>query len=294
MLLREFEYVRPDSLDEALILLSELPDAGILAGGQSLVNVLKLRIGGYDTLIDISRLEELKMIRRDGSVLSIGAGVTYDTLIHSVEATMSRPILGQVAARIADQQVRNRGTVGGNCCYNDPTCHLPPILTALGATFEVKSRSGSREIPAEDFFVSYYQTALEPGEMLVGVRVPVIADGRGDGFTPLSAGGTDVLNIVTGAATVQVDDASRISEIRVVLTGAAERPVRLSAVEEALKGTAGSPEDLDRAFALVDEAAFEPPDDVHASAEYRRAMAPIFARRGVEQALSNARRGIHD
>lgn len=294
MLLRELEYVRPDSLDEAIALLSDLPDAGILAGGQSLVNVLKMRIGGYSTLIDISRLEELKSLERREDTLYIGAGVTYDTLIHSMDASLGRPILGEVAVRIADQQVQSRGTVAGNCCYNDPTCHFPPILSAVGAQFEILSKSGRRTLSSEDFFVSYYQTALEPGEMLVGIMVPTLAGSQGDGFSPLSVGGTDVLNIITGAATVSLDADGRIGDVRIVVTGASERPLLLTAVQDALTGTPGSTADLDTAFARVDPAEFDPPDDVHASSDYRRAMAPVFARRAVEQALDNARRGSND
>ena len=294
MLLRELEYVRPDTLDEAIEALNTLPDAGILAGGQSLVNVLKLRIGGYATLIDISRLSELKQIEQVEGYLKIGAGVTYHQLINSWEVVLSRPYMAQVAKRIADQQVRNRGTVGGNCCYNDPTCHLPPYLTALGATFEIQGKDGQREVAADDFFRGYYQTALEPGEMLISIGVPVALAGQGDGFSPLSVGGTDVLNVVTGAATAALNNEGCISNLRVVLTGASEKPLRLTTVEEALLGKKGSLSELDDAFALVDLGAFDPPDDVHASAEYRRAMAPVMARRALEEALRGARRGLYD
>lgn len=294
MLLRELEYVRPDSVDEAIALLNVLPDAGILAGGQSLVNVLKLRIGGYSTLVDISRLSELKAVQVAEAEIRIGAGVTYDEVIQSLEVGMARPILPEVASRIADPQVRNRGTVGGNCCYNDPTCHFPPMLTALGAIFVVRGADGTREVAAEDFFVSYYQTAMEHGELLTAIRVPRQAPGQGDGFASLSVGGTDVLNIITGAATVQVSADGAIHELRVVVAGASERPLRLKSVEKALEGTDGGAAALDAAFNTVDGAVFDPPDDVHASAEYRRAMAPVFARRAVDQALTNARRGFNE
>lgn len=294
MLLRELEYVRPSSVDEALKLLHDLSDGGVLAGGQSLVNVLKLRIGGYETLVDISRLPELKQIEVGEDVIRVGSGVTYDELIYSTEVLLARPIIPSVAARIADQQVRNRGTIGGNCCYNDPTCHFPPILTALGATFVVRNLEGEREVPAEQFFVSYYQTALEHGELLTEVRVPRIRRGQGDGFASLSVGGTDVLNIVTGACSVQLAGDGCIERIRIVVTGAGEKPLRLSAVEGALQGAVGDKEAIQTAFQQLDTAALEPPSDVHASAEYRRDMAPVFARRAVEQALSNARRGFNE
>nr|WP_243239534.1 xanthine dehydrogenase family protein subunit M [Sulfobacillus harzensis] len=293
-MLKELEYVRPETVDEAVYLLNTLTDAGILAGGQSLVNVLKLRIGGYSTLVDISRLSELKEIEVSDEDVHIGAGVTYDELIRSPEVAMARPILPAVATRIADQQVRNRGTVGGNCCYNDPTCHFPPILTALGATFIIRGPGGEREVAAEDFFVSYYQTAIEHGEILTTIRVPRQRPGQGDGFAPLSAGGTDVLNIITGASSVQLSASGKVEDLRLVVTGAGERPMRLASVEKSLLGTDGESTALDTAFDALDVAMFEPPEDVHASAEYRRAMVPVFARRAVEQALSNARRGLNE
>ncbi len=294
LLLRELEYVRPDSLEDAVRLLSELPDAGLLAGGQSLINVLKMRIGGYSTLIDISRLRELKAIEVGEKSLRVGAGVTYDELMHSMEVSLHRPTLVDVVGRIADPQVRNRGTLGGNCCYNDPTCHLPPILTAIGTVFEARGSHGTRMIPASEFFVSYYQTSLGPGEMLVALHVPKLKSRSGDGFVPLSVGGTDVLNIIAGAATVTLAEEGGIEEVVIVVTGASERPIRLESVEEGLKGTAGQPDDADRAFSLLDLALLDPPDDVHASAEYRRDMVPVFTRRALEQAMKNARRGIHD
>lgn len=294
MLLKELDYVRPETVEEAIHLLNTLPDAGVLAGGQSLINVLKLRIGGYSTLVDVSRIPALREIRVDEDTLVIGAGVTYDELMQAMEVVMARPILPEVAYRIADQQVRNRGTVGGNCCYNDPTCHFPPILTAIGATFDVQGLQGTRSIAAEDFFISYYQTAIDHGEMLVAIRVPRVQEGDGDGFAPLSVGGTDVLNIITGAASVNLNQEGRLARVRVVVTGASERPLRLTTVEEALCGTEGHADDRDRAFALLDLSAFDPPEDVHASAEYRRAMVPVFARRAVDQAFSHARRGLDD
>ena len=149
-------------------------------------------------------------------------------------------------------------------------------------------------VPAQDFFVSYYQTQLESGEMLVAIHIPTAKKGSGDGFAPMSVGGTDVLNIIAGASTVTLQDDGRIANIAVVVTGAAERPVRFAVVEQQLTGTSGAAFDLDEAFGRFDTTILEPPDDVHASAEYRRDMASVFARRAVEQAVDNARRGFHD
>src|SRR5690349_4327859 len=172
MLLREVEYARPASVGEALRLLSENDGARALAGGQTLINVMKARAASPDMLIDLNGLEELRGIdlASDGTV-SIGAMTTYTELMDSAEAR-ARPILGEVCAQIADVQVRNRGTVGGNVCSNDPTNHLPPLMVSLGATMHVTGQGGERAVPAEEFFLGVYMTAAGPGELLAKITVP--------------------------------------------------------------------------------------------------------------------------
>src|SRR5947207_10433382 len=181
MLLREVEYARPASVQEALRLLSENEGARALAGGQTLINVMKARAASPDVLVDLNGLDELRGIDlgSDGT-LSIGPMTTYTELMRSAEAK-ARPILGEVAAQIADVQVRNRGTIGGNVCSNDPTNHLPPLLVALGATMTIAGAQGERSVPAEEFFLGVYMTAAGPGELLTKITVPP-AKGAGDGF----------------------------------------------------------------------------------------------------------------
>src|SRR6476619_4694061 len=166
MLLREVAYARPSSLAEAIQLLAENDGARALAGGQTLINVMKARAGSPDALIDLSALDELRGIElgADGT-LEIGAMTTYSEIMASSEAR-ARPILGEVCAQIADVQVRNRGTIGGNICTNDPTNHLPPLLAALGAEFTIAGRDGSRTVSAADFFLGVYMTAVSQGELL--------------------------------------------------------------------------------------------------------------------------------
>lgn len=290
MLLKDVAYAKPETLAQALSLLAADPEAGVLAGGQSLVNVLKMRIGAYSTLVDINGLEDLRQVTEDsGGGLDIGALVIYDAIVHDDIIRKNRPILGQVAFRIADQQVRNRGTIGGNCCYNDPTCHFPPILSALKATFTVAGENGTRTVSADDFFVSYYQTAVLPGEILTHIHIPSSSASFGDAFVPLSAGGTDVLNVVAAAASVEWSN-GRLSSVSLVVTGCGERPLRLKATEAALTGQAPSAKDIDEAVHLTSEG-FDPPDDVHASSAYRRAMAPVLAARALSEAIEKARRG---
>jgi carbon-monoxide dehydrogenase medium subunit len=263
MLLREVEYARPASVQEAVRLLSEHDGARALAGGQTLVNVMKARAASPDFLVDLNRLEELKGIDlgSDGTV-SIGAMVTYTELMGSAEAR-ARPILGEVCAQIADVQVRNRGTVGGNVCSNDPTNHLPPLLVSLGATMHITGQNGERSVSAAEFFLGVYLTAAGPGELLTKIEVP---PGKSDGFASVTIG-RDGTCIVSAAASVN-------GGTRIALGCVDAVPVLLapdSADEETVR-------------AAVREASIEPPSDVHASADYRRHLAEVVAVRAVAQA----------
>src|SRR5215207_11309644 len=151
MLLREVEYARPGSVEEALQLLASNDGARALAGGQTLVNVMKARAASPDVLVDLGKLEELREISVSGDTLTIGAMATYSQIMASSEVEVSRPILAEVCALIADVQVRNRGTIGGNACSNDPTNHLPPLLVALGSEFALVGSGGERTVPASEF-----------------------------------------------------------------------------------------------------------------------------------------------
>jgi len=263
VLLREVGYARPDSLEEAIELLAADPGARALAGGQTLINVMKARAGSPDALIDLGGIEELRGIElgADGT-LEIGAMTTYSELMASSEAR-ARPILGEVCAQIADVQVRNRGTIGGNVCTNDPTNHLPPLLAAVGAEFVISGRDGLRVVPAADFFLGVYLTAVAQGEVLTSVRVPA---GRRDGFAAVTLG-VDGTCIASAAASLN-------GHVRVALGCVDAVPVVVdpastdeAAVRDAVRG-----------------ASFEPPSDVHASSDYRRHLAEVLAARAVHQA----------
>src|SRR5213076_742057 len=185
MLLREVEYAKPASVAEALELLAANDGARALAGGQTLINVMKARAASPDMLVDLNGLEELRGIELAGDgTLTIGAMTTYTELVQSAEAK-ARPILGEVCATIADVQVRNRGTIGGNVCANDPTNHLPPLMVAVGATMTVLGETGERQVPAADFFLGVYATAAGPGHLLTTISVPA---GKSDGFAAVTIG----------------------------------------------------------------------------------------------------------
>lgn len=276
MLLREVEYVRPATVGEAISLLAEHDGARALAGGQTLVNVMKARAAAPDVLVDLQDLDELREIgfSADG-MLEIGAMVTYAQLVSSSEVDVARPILAEVSGTIADVQVRNRGTVGGNVCVADPTNHLPPLLVAIGATFTVRGQGGERTVPAEEFFLGVYMTAVGEGELLTKISIPA-SSGAGDGFAGLTLGrhGTYLVN---AAATVSD------SGVRIALGCVDAVPVRATAMEERLS-SGDSSEATVRAAAEGLGAALDPPGDVHASAEYRRSLAETSAVRAVLQA----------
>jgi carbon-monoxide dehydrogenase medium subunit len=279
MLLRPVEYARPGSVDEAISLLGGHPNARALAGGQSLVNVMKLRVASPDELVDLADLEELRGIEAspDGG-LELGPMATYSDLMLSAPVAERRPILAEVAGQIADVQVRNRGTLGGNVCSNDPTNHFPPLMVTMGATFTVRGADGEREVGAEEFFQGVYMTAVGPGELLTKITVP--AASGGDGFAAVAIG-KDGTGIVTAAATLTGN--GTVESARIALGCVAAVPVRATQMEEALAGHEATEE---RARAAVQGlgASLDPPDDVHASAAYRRHLAEVLAVRAVLQA----------
>ena len=271
VLLREVEYARPSSVEEAIGLLGAHEGARALAGGQTLVNVMKARAASPDVLVDLNGLEELRAISVSGDTLRLGAMATYTQIMTSAEVEVSRPVLAEVAAQIADVQVRNRGTIGGNVCSNDPTNHLPPLLVALGASMTIRDTGGERTVSAEEFFLGVYMTAVAEGELLLSVSVPASATAA-DGFASVTIG-RDGTCIANAAASLSGDAP------RVVLGCVDAVPVLLS--------PAGADEDSVRQ--AVEAAGLEPPSDVHASAEYRRHLAGICAVRAVQQAQERGR-----
>jgi aerobic carbon-monoxide dehydrogenase medium subunit len=263
MLLREVGYARPESLAGALELLAGDDGARALAGGQTLINVMKARAGSPDALIDLSRIDELKGIELAGDgTLTIGAMTTYTQLAESSEAR-ARPIIGEVCAQIADVQVRNRGTIGGNICTNDPTNHLPPLLVALDAQLTIRGADGDRTVSATEFFLGVYMTAVGQGELLTTITIPA---GRRDGFAAVTLG-VEGTCIVSAAASLN-------GSARIVLGCVDAVPVLL----EPASADAGA------VRAAVRAANLDPPSDVHASSEYRTHLAEVLAVRALEQA----------
>src|SRR5262249_12168574 len=228
------------------------------------------------------RLDEVRTIGfSPEGMLELGAMVTTSQLMASSEVDVARPILAEVGATIADVQVRNRGTIGGNVCVNDPTNHFPPLLVALGATFTIRGSARAREVPADEFFLGVYLTAVGEGELLTKITVPPRKPGQGDGFAGLAIGAHGTY-IVNAAATVSADGVC-------VAIGCVDAvPIRATAIEERLGG-----ERLDekavKAAADGLGATLDPPSDVHASADFRRHLAEVSAVRAVLQAAERAK-----
>jgi carbon-monoxide dehydrogenase medium subunit len=265
VLLREVEYAKPASVADALAILRQHDGARALAGGQTLINVMKARAASPDVLVDLNGLDDLKGIdlAADGT-LTLGAMTTYTEVLESAEAR-ARPILGEVCATIADVQVRNRGTIGGNVCSNDPTNHLPPLMCAVGAQMTIASEDGERTVPASDFFLGVYLTAVGPGELLTKITIPA---GKHDGFAAVTLG-ADGTCIANAAASVN-------GRVRVAIGCVDAVPVVVEA---------DSPDGVADA---VRGANLMPPDDVHASSEYRAHLAQVLAVRAAKQAAGRS------
>jgi aerobic carbon-monoxide dehydrogenase medium subunit len=277
MLLAETEYVRPETLAEAVEALAGNPGARPLAGGQSLINVLKHRVADVDLLVDISRLAELQSVEAggDGS-LTIGAGVTYAELARSDAVRASHLVIATVAEGTVDRQVHNRGTLGGNVCFADPASNYPPLLVALDATLNVTGGRGERTIAAGEFFRGAYETALAQDEILHTVTFPAL-NGAGTGYESLRLA-RDSWALARAAALVRGN--GTIDEIRVVLGCVAGAPVRATAMEDRLRGQAPAPDAIAAASQAAGEG-LDPPSDSHASGDYRRDMACVMAKRAV-------------
>jgi carbon-monoxide dehydrogenase medium subunit len=277
-----FDYRRAGSLDEALQIIAANPDIKVLAGGHSLLPLLKLRMAAAESIVDIGRVPELKGIRRapDGSV-AIGAMTTYRELMEDTPVDWVREALGQ----IGDLQVRNRGTLGGSLAHADPASDFPAIGLVFDATVLLRSASGEREVALEDFLVGAFQTAIEPNEILVEIRRPPIPDGAGGAYAKLAnpASGYSIV----GVAALIARTGGSISHARVALTGVHDHAYRAPEVEQALIGKAGSADDVSAAAGHA-TVGVDVNSDIHADREYRAAMAKVYTRRAIETALERA------
>jgi aerobic carbon-monoxide dehydrogenase medium subunit len=281
MISAKFDYVRPDSLDEAVrALASGGDDAKVIAGGQSLLPLLRLRLAYPERLVDLGALGELRGVRDTGNALEIGALTSHYELTRDPLIRQHCGLLAEAAAMIADPAVRHRGTIGGALAHADPAGDLPAVITALDATLVARGPSGSREIRPADFFADFLTTSLAPGEILTSVRVPKL-DGWGYRYEKFHV--TAQAWAIVGVAAVARRSNGHVAEARVGLTNMGAVPVRALAVEAAAAGAEASAAGLAAAAAHADEGT-NPPSDLRGAADYRRHLARVLTGRALAAA----------
>jgi len=275
-----FDYVRPGSLDEAVTALADAgEDAKVLAGGQSLLPLLRLRLAYPSTLVDIGRVPELRGVRDAGDHVFIGAMTTHDEVLHSEVVRAECPLVALATATVADPAVRHRGTLGGALAHADPAGDLPAVAVALDMRMVARSRDGERVIPASEFFVDYLETALAPGEILVGVQVPKLGPGWGFHYEKFHR--TAQAWAIVGVAAAVRRSNGTVEEARIGLTNMATRPVRAAAVEEAVRGAAVTDTSALRSAAAHAAENTDPPSDLHGGPDYRRHLAQVLTHRAL-------------
>jgi carbon-monoxide dehydrogenase medium subunit len=272
-----FEYRRASSADEAISLLAEHgDDAKLLAGGHSLLPLMRLRLAMPAVLVDIGRVGDLSYVSEGDGQVRIGALTRHHDVEHSELLRSEVPLLAEVAGQIGDPQVRHRGTIGGSVAHGDPASDLPAALLALRATLVARGPGGEREIPVDDFFTGFLETALAPDELLTEIRVPAM-DGAGWSFQKFNRRAQDWAIVGVAAVLGAIGNGGGGPGIGLVNMGSA--PLRAAAAEDALRSGADPAGAADRADEGTD-----PPDDLNASPDYRRHLSRVLVRRALEEA----------
>jgi carbon-monoxide dehydrogenase medium subunit len=283
-----FAYYAPETLAEALHLLAQFGDeAKLLAGGQSLVPVLNMRLAQPKVLIDLNRVAGLAYIRDEGHHLAIGAMTRHAAVERSAEVLRRQPLLTEAVSQIGHSQIRNRGTIGGSLAHADPSAELPAVITALEGSLVVAGPGGTREVAAHDFFLMYFTTALRPGEILTEVRVPVLEAGSGYAFMEVARRHGDFALAGVACVLHLTPDGGAVNDARLALTGVGMTPVRAWEAEAVLQGRPPGPQAFAAAAAAVRNAV-APDDDIHGSGEYRRQLAGVLTERALRRALARA------
>jgi carbon-monoxide dehydrogenase medium subunit len=286
-----FDYEAPATLADALDLLRERgEDARPLAGGQSLVPLLTLRLARPRLVVDLDRLHELRAVRRILGALEVGALVRHRALERGEGLLALCPLLQAAAALIGNARVRALGTVGGSVAHADPAAELPAVLRALDGAVVLRSARGERVVDAGDFFVGTLTTALAPDELLTAVRLPLPSPGAGFAVEEFSRRAGDFA-VVAAVAVVELNGGEVVARARVALAGVGPVPARLDRLEAALRGERLGPGAIRRAVADR-PLGIEPEGDIHASAEYRRHLAAVLTTRALERAADAARRAV--
>jgi carbon-monoxide dehydrogenase medium subunit len=287
MIPNNFEYFAPTTIEEALALLDQHgEDCKILSGGQSLIPILKLRLAAPAAVIDIGRIAELKAIKVDGGTIHIGANATHAEIASSGDLKEHCPLLVETAAQIGDQQVRNRGTIGGSLTHADPAADWPAAMLALDAEIVARSSQGERAIKASDFFLDLMTSAVEHDEIVTEIRIAKPTQPSAAVYlkVPQSASGFAVVGV---AAQLTLNN-RQCEDISIGVTGLAPKAFRAKSVEDALRGQALNEAAISAAATKADAEATDAMEDIHASGEYRRHLARVYAKRAVLAAAARA------
>lgn len=289
MVTSSFEYFAPSSIDEATSLLSRYKDdARILAGGHSLVPIMKLRLSSPKYLIDIGRIDGLANISLDGDILYVGAMATYRDIEESDLVRIHAPMLAEAASQVADPQVRNKGTIGGSLAHADPAGDFPAVVLALGASVVACTRRATRSINIERFFVGMLTTRLRPTEIITGVTIPSQRSGSGSAYVKF-ANKASHYPIAGIAALLQLDSSGLVSNARIAVAGVGQKASRATRTERILRGKEPTVSVIRRASDRAGiELDGELTDDVHASASYRKHLAKVCCERAITAAVLNA------
>ncbi|MPZ68481.1 MAG: xanthine dehydrogenase family protein subunit M [Actinobacteria bacterium] len=284
-----FEYLAPTSVEEAVSLLVEGgEDAKLLAGGQSLVPLMNLRLAQPSVLIDLNKVEGISSITESEDAVVIGSMARHRAVAESEVVRRFLPLLAESAGHIGYPAIRARGTIGGSIAHADPVSEFPCACLCLHAEFVLTGPAGTRQVRAEDFFVSYLTTALSPDEILTEVRFPKPSPGLGWGFLEL-ARKTGDFALAAVAATVALSPDGTCSEASIAVAGGGDRPLRMVEAETMLKGNQG--DDVIARAATAAATSSNPPSDIHSSGDFRRQMIEVLTRRVLTAAWGNARRG---
>jgi carbon-monoxide dehydrogenase medium subunit len=283
MIPASFDYAAPASLEDAMGLLQDHgDDAKLLAGGHSLIPLMKLRLAAPAFLVDLGRIPDLTYIQDAGDHVAIGAMTTHHMLEGSDLLRDRLPLLSQAAGLVGDMQVRNRGTIGGSLSHADPASDLPTVVKALGGTVVARGPGGERTISAEDFFQDIWTSALEPTEIVTEIRIPYSAADPAQAYEKFRQRASDWA--IVGVAVNVTRDNGNVANASVVLTNVGTTPIRATAVEEALRGKPATPDAIRAASERASEG-LDPAGELKASPEYKRHLAQVLTRRALESAL---------
>jgi aerobic carbon-monoxide dehydrogenase medium subunit len=281
---KKFDYYSPSTVSEAIQVLHDNEDAKVLAGGQSLLALMKLRLAAPTLLVDISKLQDLSYIREDKEYVGVGALTTHDLVEHSPVIKKHFALLHDAASKIGDQQIRNVGTIGGSACHADPAADLPTALTAAHASFVIRGGKGERVVPATEFFVDLFETAVGHDEVLSEIRLHYMPPRSATAYIKHSRREGDFAIVGTGVA-LTMGEGNVCKDIRIALGAVGPRPLRATKAEDHLKGKVLDDKTIAEAAERANEGA-DPPSDMHGSREYRMEMIKVFTRRTIKLAMS--------